>query len=74
MEYMYIFACVFQMHPNVIGVNLLLSGLTVFHLAYLGLMFDSSPSEDRVTASYFFHLDCKIKSTFVEKACGLITL
>ena len=39
----------FQMHPNVICVNLVLSALTVFHLSYLGLMFDSSPSEDRVS-------------------------
>ena len=38
----------FQFHPYVITANMMFGSLTIFHLTYLGLMFDSSPEEQKV--------------------------
>ena len=39
---------VFQKHPYVVLGNIGLGLMSVFHLAYLGLMFDSSEQEEQV--------------------------
>ena len=38
-----------QLHPYVILTNVSFGALTIFHLAYLGLMFDSSQEADAVS-------------------------
>ena len=37
-----------QLHPCVVIVNVMFGLLAMFHLAYLGLMFDSSDEQDKV--------------------------
>jgi hypothetical protein len=37
-----------QNHPYVIVTNIIFGALTMFHLAYLGLMFDSSADSEEV--------------------------
>ncbi|KAK2177639.1 hypothetical protein NP493_588g01041 [Ridgeia piscesae] len=43
----YMASAIVHFHPYVITANLMFGSLTLFHLTYLGLMFDSSPEEQK---------------------------
>ena len=47
-----ILSILFQRNPYVIVTNLAFGALSIFHLAYLGLMFDSSDDEEKVIAKF----------------------
>ena len=43
------FSFFFQTNPYVIAANMTFSFIAMFHLAYLGVMFDNSPQEEVVS-------------------------
>ncbi len=51
--------CCTQLNPCVVAVNVMFGLLTMFHLAYLGLMFDSSEEEEQVRAFPLEHRSVK---------------
>jgi hypothetical protein len=57
--------CMLQGHIYVITANLCFGLLAMFHLAYLGLMFDSSEEEDEV-CSVAFIVRCRLFLTLLE--------
>ena len=42
----------FQSHPYVISANVLFGSLAIFHLAYLGVMFDTSSNQETVCIAF----------------------
>jgi hypothetical protein len=56
--------CILQGHIYVITANVCFGLLAMFHLAYLGLMFDSSEEEEEVCSS--FVLKCRLISSYAR--------
>lgn len=55
------------------GVNVLFSGLAIFHLAYLAVMFDTSEEQDKVVPHSLSFLVANIRSHYLLEFILVLT-